>query len=155
MVAPNTAIEPRILSRRQLDPVLLGIPQNSDRRPARRPKHVLLVEEEPSVRRHLAGVLRAAGYVVEETGTGAEAVRSASGFAADLVVSEMSLRDTTGPRLVAVLRHSSLPGVAALFISWQPREYAEDAALLPTGAEFLAKPFGPGRLREAVGRLVG
>lgn len=85
MVASVTTVEPPIPSRR--------ISSSHDRRPVQGPNRVLLVEEDSLVRGHLACVLRAAGYVVEEAGTGAEAIWSASEFAADLVVSEMALID--------------------------------------------------------------
>ncbi len=122
---------------------------------ARRPRPtgsetVLVVEDEPHVRR-LAGLgLRAHGYVVLEAASGAEALQVAGrlGHSIDVVVSDVMMPGMSGPELLARLQ-TIAPRARSVLMSG----HAESSVLGPEDAAryaFLPKPFTPERLARKV-----
>jgi two-component system cell cycle sensor histidine kinase/response regulator CckA len=112
---------------------------------------VLLVEDDPGVRRYVRRTLRESGYDVldaENGGTALLIMEQHAGpvhlLVADIVMSRMS-----GPQLAARLR-AIRPALPALYMSGYPQDgIDEPGALAPTDA-FVAKPFGPQELLRAV-----
>jgi CheY-like chemotaxis protein len=120
----------------------------------RRPRRLLLVEDDPGVRRRLAGALRAAGHGVLEAADPVEAERlvRTERPALDALVCDVVLPRLGGPELVGRLRAL---GVAApvIFISgYSATEIAERVGA-PVDAEVLQKPFAPATLLERLERL--
>ena len=112
---------------------------------------VLVVEDEPQVRRLARRALERRGYTVLEAGDGAEALAVSDGRHApiDLVLADAVLPEQGGRQVVDALR-ARRPGIAALFMSG----YAEDAVLrqhvAAAGAPFVQKPFTADQLAAAV-----
>jgi two-component system, cell cycle sensor histidine kinase and response regulator CckA len=112
---------------------------------------VLIVEDEPQVRRLACRTLERLGYTVLEAGDGAEALAVSDGRhgAIDLVLTDAVMPELGGRQVVEALR-ARRPGVAALFMSG----YSEDAVLRQhveaTGAPFVQKPFTSDQLAAAV-----
>src|SRR5688572_12743841 len=65
---------------------------------------VLVVDDEPQIRRALAVNLTARGYTVHEAATGREALRTASANHPDAVVLDLGLPDIDGIDVVRGLR---------------------------------------------------
>jgi CheY-like chemotaxis protein len=113
---------------------------------------ILLVEDEPAVRRLAARILQGAGYRVISCGDGAEALAAARGEegAIDLFVSDVVMPGMDGPTVVREL--SALrPGTPVLFVSGylgNSNDIVEQLAR--KGAPVLAKPFTPAELSGAV-----
>ena len=114
---------------------------------------LLLVEDDPMIRDHLAGVFRGLHYVVVEASAveiAAAAVDGEDDF--DLVITDINLKDGLGDRLVADLR-ARQPALPAIYITG-----ASDLAM-PRGETVLQKPVSETRLARAVleklGRLPG
>ncbi len=111
---------------------------------------VLVVEDEPRVRRLAVLGLRARGYSVLEAANGAEAIRVALGVGntIDLVVSDVMMPGMSGPELVRELS-AIAPRARALLMSGHA-----DAALLDEVPDlrqaFLPKPYTPERLARKV-----
>ncbi|HKC24375.1 MAG TPA: PAS domain S-box protein, partial [Thermoanaerobaculia bacterium] len=112
---------------------------------------VLLVEDDASVRRLAAEVLRASGYTVLEAPLPTAAIamaESASGpihvLLTDIVMPEMS-----GPDLADAIqtRH---PSIRPIFMSGYSSEAAVNQRLLEAGTAFLEKPFRPADLARKV-----
>ncbi len=105
---------------------------------------VLLVEDEPAVRRLTHRVLLRSGYRVLEAGSGPEALRVFEGEEGriDLLVTDVVMPGMGGPELVGHLASRS-PAMRVLYMSG----YADDAVvrqgLLTPGNRFLSKPFTP------------
>jgi CheY-like chemotaxis protein len=114
---------------------------------------VLLVEDETTVRRLAARILRDAGYTVVEAGNGEDALRRAETLAEslDVVVSDVVMPALSGTALVRALR-SERPELPVVLMSG----YANDAegSPIPDDVVFLLKPFGRDRLCEAVERAL-
>jgi PAS domain S-box-containing protein len=112
---------------------------------------VLVVEDEPVIRRLAVLGLRAQGYVVIEASNGAEALEIAERMTPelDIVVSDVIMPGMSGLELAARLAVVS-PEVRRLLVSG----HAESTVLPPRLADgsvaFLPKPFTPERLARKV-----
>ncbi len=102
---------------------------------------VLVVEDEPLVRRLIARVLEGAGYTVHLTTGPNEALAFELGF--DLLVTDLTMPDGGGRRVVRELRERK-PDVPVLYLTgFTPDPTALDAPVL-------LKPFRPHELLEAI-----
>jgi two-component system KDP operon response regulator KdpE len=116
---------------------------------------VLIVEDEPQVRRFLRTGLGPSGYRVLEAGTGEEALRLATQYAPDVVLLDLGLPDMEGREVARRLREWSKVPILVLSARGQEREKVE---LLDAGADdYLTKPFGfeelTARIRAALRRV--
>ena len=116
--------------------------------------HVLLVEDEDGVREGLAEALRTVGYTVTTAADLSAARRALDGRAFDAVLSDMVLPDGSGVELIRQV-HTTHPGSACILMSG----YAADAiGTIDTesgrGTVFLQKPFGLGRLTDALHEVI-
>lgn len=112
------------------------------------PPRILVVDDEPQIRRFLHPALEAAGYEVIEAGTGADALRLAATHAPELMILDLGLPDMDGKEVIARLRAwSPLP---VIVLSARDRE-AEKIAALDLGADdYVEKPFGIGELTARI-----
>jgi two-component system, cell cycle sensor histidine kinase and response regulator CckA len=112
---------------------------------------VLLVEDEPSVRRLVRRVLLMDGYTVLEAGSGEEALRIVGDRhePIDLLLSDVVMPGMSGPQIAEAIRPRH-PSLSVIFMSG----YADDAirhhGTLEPGTSFIAKPFTPDGLRQRV-----
>jgi two-component system cell cycle sensor histidine kinase/response regulator CckA len=113
---------------------------------------VIVVEDEPQVRRLLARILREQGFAVTPAGCGTEAL-SLLVDRADIVVLDMRLPDLSGPD-VARQVWRRWPDLPILFISGYPEPALRDRGAQDLVQAFLAKPFTGDQLVDAVHRLL-
>jgi two-component system KDP operon response regulator KdpE len=116
---------------------------------------ILLVDDEVSIQRALAPLLRAKGYEVHVVGTGSEALRVAIAHPPDLIVLDLGLPDIEGTEVCRRIRSES--GVPIVVLSARGGE-ADKVATLDLGADdYVTKPFGPeellARIRVALRRV--
>ncbi|MBX9739301.1 MAG: response regulator [Beijerinckiaceae bacterium] len=105
---------------------------------------VLVVDDEPQIQQFLRVALGAAGYVVLQAATGAEALKLAATSAPDVIVLDLGLPDRDGKDVLQDLR--SFSKVPVIILSARDRE-AEKIAALDLGADdYVEKPFGIGEL---------
>jgi two-component system, cell cycle sensor histidine kinase and response regulator CckA len=104
---------------------------------------VLLVDDEPAIRKYLCLLLRTGGYTVLEAGDGADAVRvgQAHRGTIDLLLTDVEMPGLGGRQLATVLK-ATRPGMRVLYVSGYPA----DAALGGAVADVLEKPFTPAGL---------
>lgn len=115
---------------------------------------VLVVDDEPQIRRALSTNLEARGYEVDLAPTGEDALRLAAEHHPDVVVLDLGLPGIDGLEVVAGLR--GWTDVPIIVLSVRDSE-ADKVAALDAGADdFVTKPFGMdellARLRAAVRR---
>lgn len=105
---------------------------------------VLIVEDEPQLRRALAINLRARQYDVDAVGDGASALRAAAASPPDLIILDLGLPDMDGVEVVHGLR--GWTGIPIIILS--ARETQDDKVdALDAGADdYLTKPFGMNEL---------
>lgn len=105
---------------------------------------VLVVEDEPEMRRFLRAALDAHAYRLVEVTTGREALAQAAGRNPDVVLLDLGLPDTDGIEVTRRIRESSR--VPIIVISARGREEDKINALDAGADDYLTKPFGIGEL---------
>src|SRR3990170_2124724 len=109
---------------------------------------VLVVDDEPQIRRALRTSLEAHGYEVLAVGTGEEAVLAAAEKAPDVVFLDLGLPDMDGAEVISRIR--SFSDVPVIVVSVRDRQ-ADKVAALDAGADdYVTKPFG---MEELLARL--
>src|SRR5688572_14292992 len=108
---------------------------------------VLVVEDEPAIRRLVRRILTRAGFRVTAVGGVAEAVTHLRAAGYDLMLSDVRLPDGSGAALCSQALRLS-PGLRTVLMSGA----ADDRArrLVERGMPFVAKPFSPEELLRAV-----
>ena len=113
---------------------------------------ILIVEDEPPIRRLLRTTLVAHEYRVVEAGTGAEALQGMRHHRPDLVLLDLGLPDRDGLELIADIRR--LGPVPIVVLSGRGEEATKVAALDSGADDYVTKPFGAeelmARLRAAL-----
>lgn len=109
---------------------------------------VLIVDDEPQIRRALRTSLRAHGYEVATAATGEEGLALAVDAAPDLMLLDLGLPDLDGTEVIRRLRAFSEVPVIVLSVRDQQ---ADKVAALDAGADdYVTKPFG---MEELLARL--
>lgn len=119
---------------------------------ADRPARVLLVEDNPAVSRVTAAMLKAGGYVVEVVSNGTDAVRAWRADPRDLLVTDVSMPDMSGVKLVEMLR-ADFPDLRVLFVTGYSSELL-GGELPPAQVGVLTKPFRHAELLARVKALL-
>jgi len=108
------------------------------------PATVLVVDDEPPIRRLLRTTLAVEEHRVLEAETGAEALRLARHHRPDIVILDLGLPDIDGLEVIRRLRADS--AVPILVLSSRGDESAKIAALDLGADDYVTKPFGIGEL---------
>ena len=115
---------------------------------------VLIVEDEPQLRRALGINLRARRYDVETVADGAGALRAAAASPPDLVILDLGLPDMDGQEVVRGLR--GWTRVPIIILSARDTQHDKVEALDAGADDYLTKPFGMdellARMRAALRR---
>jgi two-component system catabolic regulation response regulator CreB len=115
----------------------------------RRPPHILLVEDEPSLRDNVVIALEAEAMRVSWAGTGADADALLTRESIDLVLLDVGLPDTSGFDLCRDWRARRLE-MPVLFLTARDSEIDRVVGLEIGGDDYLVKPFS---LRELAARI--
>ena len=113
---------------------------------------VLLVEDEPAVRRAVALVLREQGYTVLEASNGIQALNVAeeqAGEPVDLLLTDVVMPLMGGRELCSKMR-DRYPATKVLYTSGYSCNDIVEGELVEPGTGFLEKPFTPVALAEMV-----
>lgn len=114
------------------------------------PARILVIDDEPAIRRFLRISLRSQGYQVLEAETGAAGLALAATETPDLVVLDLGLPDADGKTILAELR--GWTSVPVVVLSVRDAE-AEKVLALDAGAnDYVTKPFG---VQELLARIRG
>lgn len=105
---------------------------------------ILIVDDEPQIRKLLRVTLQAHRYAVHEAASGEEGVTQASLVHPDLIVLDLGLPDMSGMEAMARIRDWS--GVPIIVLTARDREEDKIAALDGGADDYVTKPFGMGEL---------
>jgi two-component system KDP operon response regulator KdpE len=115
---------------------------------------VLIVDDEPAIRRYLRTALGAHGYQISEAANGQEGLAAVALQRPDLVILDLGLPDLDGVEVARRLREWTQ--VPIIILSVRGQEAGKIAALDAGADDYLTKPFGAGellaRMRVAVRR---
>jgi two-component system KDP operon response regulator KdpE len=116
------------------------------------PARVLVIDDEPQIRRFLDISLRAQGYTVALAETGRQGLQVLALEGADVVVLDLGLPDQDGQSVLTELRQWSQVPVIVLTVR---SSQAEKVAVLDAGAnDYVTKPFGIQELMARIRALV-
>ncbi len=103
---------------------------------------VLIVDDEPNIRRMLGALLRAEGYEVREAGSGRSALAEVRGDEPDAVVMDLYMPDATGLEVLPELKKAA-PDVPVLMMSGRA-SLSDAVKATKLGAfHFVEKPLAP------------
>lgn len=118
---------------------------------------VLVVDDEPAIRRFLRMILTAHAYTIFEASTGREALDRAAAHRPDIIVLDLGLPDIDGVQVTRLLREWTQ--IPILILSVRGGEQDKVAALDAGADDYLTKPFGSSellaRLRAGLRRATG
>ncbi|KAF1729384.1 MAG: response regulator transcription factor [Pseudoxanthomonas sp.] len=116
------------------------------------PPRILVIDDEPQIRRFLDISLRAQGYVVALAESGRAGLAELAAHGADLVVLDIGLPDLDGHEVLGELRQWSQ--VPVIMLTVRDGE-AEKVAALDGGAnDYVTKPFGVQELMARIRSLL-
>jgi two-component system KDP operon response regulator KdpE len=113
---------------------------------------ILVVDDEPAIRRTLRANLAARGYAVTTAETGEDALRQAAERMPHLVILDLMLPGLSGLQVCRSLR--ALSPVPILVLSARGEEATKVQALDLGADDYLTKPFGMGELLARVRALL-
>jgi two-component system, OmpR family, KDP operon response regulator KdpE len=118
---------------------------------------ILIIEDEPQIRRFVRTALNAQKFEVIEAENGRQGITAAATGKPDLVILDLGLPDMDGVEIVRSLREwTSIP---IIVLSARTTESAKIASLDQGADDYLAKPFGMGelmaRIRVALRHAIG
>lgn len=109
---------------------------------------VLVIDDEPQIRKFVDISLRAQGYRTELADSGGQGLAALASKGADLVILDLGLPDMDGREVLIELRQWSTVPVIVLTVR---ADEAEKVALLDAGAnDYVTKPFG---IEELMARI--
>jgi two-component system KDP operon response regulator KdpE len=105
---------------------------------------VVLIEDEPQIRRLLRAVLPEQGFTLHEAETGKQGLVEVATRKAEVVILDLGLPDMDGVQVVARLREWT--HVPVIILSARAQEQDKIAALDAGADDYVTKPFGIGEL---------
>ncbi len=116
------------------------------------PATVLIVDDEPPIRRFLRSAIEVQGWATVEAATAAEALRAVRHHRPELVLLDLGLPDRDGLQLIAEFK--ALGDAAVLVLTSRDDERSKVAALDAGADDYVTKPFSVpellARLRAAL-----
>lgn len=113
-----------------------------------RSRRILIVDDEPDIRRFLRASLKLYQYEILEAATGKDAIQMVDDHRPDLIILDLGLPDLDGVEVTRQVRQTSHIPIIILSVRNSENEKIE---VLDAGAEdYLTKPFGMGELLARV-----
>jgi two-component system, OmpR family, KDP operon response regulator KdpE len=113
------------------------------------PFSVLVVDDEPALRKTIRASLAASGFAVEEAGTGGDAVGAVQKQLFDLVLLDVNMPGMSGIEACRQIR-TLAPRVGIIMVTVRDAEEDKVRALEAGADDYVTKPF---RFRELIARL--
>lgn len=115
--------------------------------------HILVVDDEPLVRRSLSELLTLSGYAVSSASTGKEALSLLKEYTVDIVISDIKMPEMDGVKLLRHIRSSSPSTAVILNTAYGSIESAVDA--MKEGAyDYVTKPIVDAEIKLIIERFI-
>ena len=115
-------------------------------------KHILVVDDEPLIRQSIQMLLEDDGYIIDEAGSGDEALALFEPGKFDMVFTDYFMPEMKGDQLAAAIKKRS-PRQAVVMITAFPERLQSSACALGGVDSFICKPFEVETLRSAINRF--
>lgn len=116
-------------------------------------KHILVIDDEPNIRRSLTLILQGAGYLVSSAATAAEALTCLSTGYFDLILLDIQLPDRNGMDLLPIIRRDQ-PDLPVVLLTAHATLHTAMDAVRHGARDYLVKPIRPALLLERVHELL-
>jgi NtrC-family two-component system response regulator AlgB len=113
---------------------------------------ILVVDDEPTIRRTLRIALEVDGHTVEEAASGPAAVRQAERYAWDAALVDLRLGEDSGLDVLEALRQAQ-PRIAGIIITAHASIKTAVEAMRRGASDYLPKPFTPDDVRAVLERV--
>ena len=118
-------------------------------------KSILIVDDEPYIRRSLSFVLERQGYAVETAADGDAALSKITQMHPDLVFLDIMLPRKNGYEVCAAVKNDpSLAGTHVVMLSAKGQQIDRERGMLGGADEYMTKPFSPREIAEYVERIL-
>ncbi|NWG34895.1 MAG: response regulator transcription factor [Chloroflexi bacterium] len=104
--------------------------------------HILIIDDEASLRQTMARILQRAGYEVTTAADGREGLALISNHSFDLVYSDIRMPDMSGLELLKVI-HAKFPDLPVVLFTAQPDLNSAVEAVRNGASDYLLKPLKP------------
>ena len=111
---------------------------------------VVVIDDDPHVRRFLRATLTGHGHAVHEAETVAEGMRAIAEFRPAVVLLDLGLPDGDGMSVLRSLRADGESKIPVIVLSARGQEGDKVAALDSGADDYLTKPFGTGELMARI-----
>ncbi|MDA0328952.1 MAG: response regulator transcription factor [Gemmatimonadetes bacterium] len=117
---------------------------------------ILVVDDEPHIRRVLSAILGGQGYDVVMASDGAEGLGELGVAGADLVILDLMMPGANGLEILAKIRSDkALAATPVIILTAKGQDTDRDAALAGGANDFLTKPFSPKKLIARIEEILG
>jgi DNA-binding response OmpR family regulator len=104
--------------------------------------HILIIDDEASLRQTMARILQRAGYEVTTASNGAEGLNLISEHVFDLIYLDIRMPDVSGLELLKTI-HTQFPDLPVILFTAQPDLNSAVEALRRGATDYLLKPLKP------------
>jgi len=116
-------------------------------------RHILIVDDEPLVRRSLSELLTLSGYTVSTAGSGKEAVTLLKDYAADVIISDIKMPEMDGVQLLKHIKSNNSDIPVILITGYASIDSAVEA--MKQGAyDYVTKPIVDSEIKIVLERLI-
>jgi len=115
--------------------------------------NILVVDDEPLVRRSLSEFLTLEGYCVSTASNGREALELLKNYTADIVITDIKMPELTGIQLLQQIR-LNYPDIAVIFITGYGSIENAVEAMKEGAFDYITKPIIDNEIRIVLGRLI-
>jgi DNA-binding response OmpR family regulator len=117
---------------------------------------ILVVDDEPHIRRVLSAVLGGQGYEVLLAVDGAEGLKQLGTDPVDLVILDLMMPGASGLEILSVIRSDPARATTPVIIlTAKGQDTDRDAALAGGADDFITKPFSPKKLLARIEEILG
>jgi DNA-binding response OmpR family regulator len=116
---------------------------------------ILVIDDEPHIRRVLSTVLDAHGFRVSSAADGARGLAAFHAGTADLVILDLMLPDANGLEILSKIRaSSSRPDTPVIILTAKGQDTDREAAMAGGANDFMTKPFSPKKLIARIDEIL-
>jgi DNA-binding response OmpR family regulator len=127
-----------------------------DVQPASTGGRILVVDDEPHIRRVLSAILGRHGFDVTMASDGAQGLDELGAEQVDLVILDLMMPGANGLEILSKIRSDPLRAdTPVIILTAKGQDTDRDAALAGGANDFLTKPFSPKKLIARIHEILG